>query len=63
MGLTYTNYVKMDCGEVEFLSLSQKERERVANQIVRNPLANFGEVKEKQTAMRQSGRTKMIQNA
>lgn len=46
-GITYTNYVCSEHGEVAFLSLPKKEQERIGNFIRKNPLEQFGKVEER----------------
>lgn len=50
MNITFTNYIRIGSEEIAFLALSQKEKERAANHARREPLTNFGEVKERRTA-------------
>lgn len=49
-GITYTNYVSTEHGEVAFLSLPQRERERIGNTLRKNPLKQFGKVEERPPA-------------
>lgn len=46
-GITYTNYICSDHGEIAFLALSRKEQEQIGNSMRRNPLEQFGRVVER----------------
>jgi len=50
VNITFTNYFRIGSEAIAFLALSQNEKERAANHARREPLTNFGEVKERRTA-------------